>query len=297
MIPRTYAQLAASGTHLVGVDSGPVYRKRIDTLRLGFFSSVGSVFQTALRSENRAAVREGDGMGSVTGAREAIEAAAVRHYDFQTQYERAYAAVFPIFAERVYDGLVAPSKGYRPEDAGKSFGLGLRQFSKADAALLATWELAAIEFIRTEGGDLIKAVAGFSHAVVVKFARRAAAKAIAQGWSVNRFQKELLGDLDTVAAYRARRIARTEVMRASNLGSRTAALTTGLSLDKEWLIGPAGTGDRHATSDYPELHDQRRGLSELYDVGGYGAQYPCDLMLPAHESIQCRCSERYIPKG
>jgi hypothetical protein len=113
---------------------------------------------------------------------------------------------------------------------------------------------------------------------------------------MNRLKVELASKLISIADYRARRIARTEVGRAANIGSRAGAKATGLTIQKEWLTGPSGTGDRHATGDYPGLNGQIRGLDELYEVGVYSAMYPLDLRLPASESINCRCSEAYVPQ-
>lgn len=282
--PISLAEYSASGITLF-TKSSSEYFKRIDRLRMAYFSAVGRAFRAAFNAENRKLLAEVDYTETPIAFRDAIEAAVVKFYDTKPTYRQVYAEIWPVFAERVYDALVGSEK-----TAGRGFE------TKADPKLRAAWEAAAIEFIETEGGDLITAVAGFSHENVVRIARRLTAMALSENWSINRLKKEVHAELSTMAEYRARRIARTETMRASNLGSRDAALTTGLELQKEWLVGPLGTGDRHATDDYPDLHGQIREMDELYDVGAEQAMYPCDTRLSAGESVNCRCSEGYIPK-
>lgn len=262
-----------------------LYYKRIDRLRMGFFSTIGKLWRADFNKENRDLLGAVAGFDTPIGWRNAIEAEVTRHYDMGSTYERTYGTVFPIFAERVYDALVGK---------GKSAGRGFEQ--KADPKLVDAWLKAAIEFIQGEGGELITAVGTISHKLVVKWAKILTEKAVLEGWSINRLKVELSSKLTGIAEYRARRIARTEVMRSANLGSRAAAKTTGLDIIKEWLIGPKGTGDRHATKDYPGLAGQKRKLDELYSVGGHPAMYPLDIRLPPEESINCRCSESYMPK-
>jgi len=36
-------------------------------------------------------------------------------------------------------------------------------------------------------------------------------------------------------------------------------------------------------------------MDELFSVGGFEARYPGDPDLPPDQSIQCRCTQAYIP--
>ncbi len=255
-----------------------IYAKRIDRLRRGFINRITRLWFAAFQKDTRKLVAS-------VSARQPIEwrnkiiAASKKLYDPTKPYEQTYASVYPFFAERVYDGLT-----------------GGKSFTKADPALVAEWEAAAVEWIRGPGGELITKVRGTSHAAVVAFAKELTEMAIVEGWSISRLKVEFLKKMKGLEAYRARAIARTEVMRASNVGSRAGAAATGLKLDKEWNTGPKGTGDRHATSDYPGLDGQRRAFNRPYNVGGHKAMHPHDISLPPEESINCRCSESYIPK-
>lgn len=260
-----------------------LYFKRIDRIRRGLIRSIAKMWHADFRSENRKLLRAAASANHPVEWRDLIIAEATRHYDPTEPYEKTYTTVWPFVAERVYDGLV-----------------GGKSFTKADPELVAEWERAALAWIRAEGGALIAEVEATSHAIVVKWVRRYTETALLEGWSMARLKNTLLAKLDFLAEWRATAIARTEVMRAANLGSRAAAKATGLNITKEWLTGPKGTGDRHATSDYPGLNHQKRKLDELYTLDGpngvFQAMHPHDLLLPGAESINCRCSEAYIPK-
>jgi HK97 family phage portal protein len=84
---------------------------------------------------------------------------------------------------------------------------------------------------------------------------------------------------------RADVIARSEINCAANAGSRFAALSAGLDLEKEWV---SDRGDRHAKMD-----GQRRAMFDSYDVDGYPGMFPADPDLPAGEAANCRCMEVY----
>lgn len=90
---------------------------------------------------------------------------------------------------------------------------------------------------------------------------------------------------------RATRIARTEVISASNLGSIEGARATGLPLNKTWLATPGNrTRDTHATAD-----GQTVSMDELFDVGGSLLDFPGDWSNNADvsETVNCRCTVTY----
>ena len=272
--------LAEFAGRRVKLGPGADFFERVNRLRAAYMEGVERVWLTAFEDENRALLAAASG-GTITEQVGSLLQELDNRYDPQVPYERTYVAVYPVFAEKIYDGLVGSAKTTR---------------YKADPEQVEAWRLAAVQWIRTRGGSLVKKVRAFSHQTVEAIVRRIAMQAISEGWKIDRFKDALGGELTTMARYRARRIARTETMRASNLGSRAGAEASGLTLDKQWLTGPSGTGERHATGDYPGLDGQIRAMQEPYDVGGYAAMYPLDPALPPGESINCRCTEIYIPQ-
>lgn len=88
---------------------------------------------------------------------------------------------------------------------------------------------------------------------------------------------------------RARVIARTEVIAATNRGQMAGAQSMGIPLQKEWLAAdqPGRTRDTHAAAS-----GQTREMKEPFSVGGAQLMQPGDTSLgaPPEETINCRCT-------
>lgn len=88
---------------------------------------------------------------------------------------------------------------------------------------------------------------------------------------------------------RARTIARTEIISASNAGAHTAAQAMPNSLKprlKEWLAsGDSRTRESHSAAD-----GQQVPLDKKFSVGGASLRYPGDPQGPADEIVNCRCT-------
>lgn len=101
--------------------------------------------------------------------------------------------------------------------------------------------------------------------------------------------------LDQIIPNRSEVIARTEVISASNLGSRVGAIGTGLDLEQTWLAtrGPR-TRDTHADAD-----GQTVALDEPFAVGDSQMMFPGDASLGASagETINCRCTQTFQLAG
>lgn len=148
------------------------------------------------------------------------------------------------------------------------------------------WLDAVTRFIQQEGGALIALIDETTLSIV----RAVIEEGVREGLSVQDMAVLLLEQWPDIADYRAERIVRTEVIRASNFGALEAARQTAeelqIELQKVWLATPdARTRDSHAAAD-----GQTVGLEEDFVVGGHPASYPGDSRLPPEESIQCRCA-------
>ena len=92
---------------------------------------------------------------------------------------------------------------------------------------------------------------------------------------------------------RARVIARTEIISASNKGSLEGARNTGIPLRKEWLATfDNRTRDAHISAD-----GQKVLLDESFIVDGQSMQFPGDFTQGASAGnvINCRCTQIYEP--
>lgn len=99
---------------------------------------------------------------------------------------------------------------------------------------------------------------------------------------------------------RARVIARTEIISASNLGSLQGAKDTGIPLKKEWL----STQDNRTRSfekgdefDHVVVDGQSVLLDGLFNINGQAMQFPGDFTngASAGNTINCRCTQVYKP--
>lgn len=95
--------------------------------------------------------------------------------------------------------------------------------------------------------------------------------------------------LEQIIPNRSRVIARTETIRASNMGNQEAAKSTGLPIIREWVsTRDSRTRDAHARAD-----GQRAPMGTPYDIGGELLMHPGDPTGSARNTIQCRCTEIY----
>ena len=90
---------------------------------------------------------------------------------------------------------------------------------------------------------------------------------------------------------RARVIARTEIISASNKGSLEGARDTGIPLKKEWLA----TRDNRTRIEHAEADGQAVLMNEDFIVMGEELEYPGDPSGSAANVISCRCTQIYRP--
>ena len=99
----------------------------------------------------------------------------------------------------------------------------------------------------------------------------------------------LIGQFFKTSKERALRIARTEVVSASNLGSFEGAKQTGLELNKFWIA----TRDKKTRPTHRKADGQTVKMNERFRVGRAALLYPGDKDGPPGEIINCRCAVGY----
>ncbi|RLB94383.1 MAG: phage portal protein [Deltaproteobacteria bacterium] len=119
------------------------------------------------------------------------------------------------------------------------------------------------------------------------------AEGVSAGESIPKLSKRL-SELyaDNMTKSRATKIARTEVIRASNAGSQAGAMATGLALMKEW-ISTADTRTRDAHQDSAHISDVK--LDEDFMVDGEPLAFPGDAKGSPGNVINCRCTHAFYP--
>lgn len=94
----------------------------------------------------------------------------------------------------------------------------------------------------------------------------------------------------TMARWRGRTIARTEVATASNVGQQIAAEATGLPMVKVWVH----SSGKDARISHQEMNGQEADINGYFIFSdGTRMQTPCDPSAPPEHVINCRCSLNY----
>jgi len=116
-------------------------------------------------------------------------------------------------------------------------------------------------------------------------------RGIEQGWGVEKIQRamrdDLIEGLTEINRFQAERIARTEVIGASNTGSFEGAKEEGVAIGKEWMTSGL-PNIRQSHLDYEAM-----GTVDMDYEYNTGLQYPGDPNGDPDEIINCRCVPTY----
>jgi hypothetical protein len=108
--------------------------------------------------------------------------------------------------------------------------------------------------------------------------------------------KELV--TQNINTYQAERIARTEILSASNFGSVEGAKSTGLPLMKQWIsvLGDSTrNGHSSAHGTVVDLYDENGG-DGVFEVGGEFLRFAGDPNGRPDNIINCRCTQVFLTK-
>lgn len=257
--------------------------KTIEAQRAGYIGRQATQMQRALQ-EQRGQVLDAVRSTAIRAqVGEAVEGALGRIDGiYERSIERLYREVWPTFAAQARDAT-----------QGKSVrALGYLVKQDEDAGL---WRRQAEAYVRGEAGTLIQAPNEYTKEQLRSATQEALEKALEEGWGSEKIAREidsLTGNL--VSRVRARRIARTEIIRGSNrasiAGARRTSEQAGVTLKKEWIA----TFDNRTRSTHVSVDGAVVPLNSSFTVGGFPAMYPSDPRLPARESILCRCTLAYL---
>lgn len=191
---------------------------------------------------------------------------AVNGVNFMGALFEAWKMAAIPFAGRTYNGIEKAAKSFGPEQ-------------------IADWEDAVDEYLLANGANKVKLISFTTREMI----RKQVELGVAEGLGPRQVAKKILGvwngvsiNGETYGRNRAARIARTEILGASNYGNLIGADATGLQLRKVWL----SARDKLVRSSHSRLD----GTSAPKD-GRFlnGLEYPGDPNGPAREIINCRC--------
>ena len=238
----------------------------IEQKRAGFYDAVAKRVESRFNAEARAvaeAVRKAGAPGQAESAvADALEAE-------RSKWEKLYAAIYLSVAQEFAQGL---------QDEIKALGLPERKVSDEP------WLDYVLEYLTSEGGKRIAGILETTRTLVTK----ALAEGVAEGEDASRLARRVKTAYESFGKTRAVRIARTEVITASNAGRVAMAQAMGLPMVKTWLA----TRDDRVRDDHLEADGQEAPLDGAFDVGGYKLQFPGDASLgaPPSETVNCRCT-------
>ena len=191
----------------------------------------------------------------------------------------------------------AMKKVYSP--IGKQFGdqtyNSLKPKQKAVNTALLTpitedyWFSWVEKLIKGSLGERIKVITGTTRDAFISAVDKIAYAGFEAGDGIPSIANAIMKELNIVERYRAERIARTEVISASNMSSQAGAQASGLELNKEWL----SFIDDKTRQSHIDLNGTTVDINEEFSNG---LQVPGDPSGEAEEVINCRCTVAYIPK-
>lgn len=132
--------------------------------------------------------------------------------------------------------------------------------------------------------------------------RRLVAAAIEEGMTNEEIARMIMKE-NGYAKFRANRIARTEVMRATNYATMVGAQSHNFEVDKIWIASRDRRTRRIPRNAFDHYHmdGQQVGYDEPFlsqDIEGriIAAQFPGDATTPAGFTINCRCTVGFMPR-
>jgi hypothetical protein len=150
------------------------------------------------------------------------------------------------------------------------------------------WEMLVSQHIDLRNATILKGINDYTANKIREFFIQAAK----QGLSIQDTARWVKKKYKTISYNRAKRIARTEIISASNFGSIAGARATGLAVKKKWIP----TQDSR-TRDWHELSNIQKPTAELdepFIVMGEELDYPGDYRGSASNVVNCRCAVGYI---
>lgn len=139
-------------------------------------------------------------------------------------------------------------------------------------------------------GKRITWITGTTSSEFIRVVDKVAGYGFANGVGIPEIAKQIKYELNLSEQYRAVRIARTEVISASNLSSQAGALATGVALDKKWIT--------YLDDKTRESHIAMNGETiDINETFSNGLEVPGDPSGDSEEVINCRCAVGYVSKA
>lgn len=244
------------------------YWRSFDRRRRGYYGAVGKQIAKKFKEEQKGVLKAFDKDGE-NGVNDFLDK---NKKEWRKTMKAIYIAIMDEFGSTVYDALLGGKKSKTKDNERPKFDVYDEEVQRFISSVIADKVVNIDRVTRKK----IKAIvqAGFDNDMTMPEIRDEIEKLY----------------LEQIIPNRSMVIARTEVIGASNAGSRYAAKQTGLKLKKEWVA----TADDRTRDSHEEADGQVRDIDEPYDVGSSELMFPGDPDGEPEDVIQCRCAEVYI---
>jgi len=203
--------------------------------------------------------------------------------DLMKIFESLYKEAAVLFGNSVYRAIKIESNR-----KGMTFGFNRE------------WTQQMMDFLMAQGFALVSDITSTTKTKLLAIVK----KGIEEGLSVDEIVRIIKSDEQIAyAAFRARRIVRTEVMRSSNMASMMAADSHDFYVDKQWISARDNRTRRIPRNqfDHVELDGVIVKYDETFDETGkdgepVAAMQPGDISAPPGFTINCRCTVAFIPR-
>lgn len=163
------------------------------------------------------------------------------------------------------------------------------------------WASLVNNFLATIGGDRITEINTFTKEYVLRKLRPILNQGVSKGLGIQEIGKLIVNDIEEYrgpfAKYRAERIARTEIIGASNWASHTSVETSGVKdrVLKKWHVNVDG---RERETHLEMVNHKAIPIDDFFEVrnlagGSDRMKYPGDASGSKGNVIQCRCAIVY----
>ena len=180
------------------------------------------------------------------------------------------------------------------EDVGVRFARDSFLTTKQDGNIInEAWANAMNQYVLAQGGESIVSVYETNLTQAQRIIQQITNQAVIEGLGATEtaalLEAAIADSWKDYGRWSAERIARTEVIAASNYGSMVGAKSTGLKLRKVWLTALDG----RERQSHAEANNQIVGIDTSFTVGGEQLMFPGDKNGSGENVINCRCSVAY----
>ena len=147
------------------------------------------------------------------------------------------------------------------------------------------WEIIIREFVRTRTGKKISQVIQSETDDIIRITKNVVQQGIDEGWGMDKIARGIQKTQSEMDLWKALRIARTEVVTASNVGVKVGADELPGNKVKVWI----STFDQRSRPEHMAMDGVRVALNEMFDVNGEMMEFPGDPNASAVNIINCRC--------